>query len=178
VVSHGREADVNVVTRSGRDTSSAGPVRSGAIGTPTVATQSTVEGDTVDDLSRGEHVNADVATDIDVDPNVSSAERESLVKEQTDDSTLRACWKLWERGKGNFEVVNGVLEKRQTPGTRHQTNCVATRTQRSRSRDGTWFMWRTHGLAEYGESHSLEFLVANVQSGRDTVGIEVRRLPT
>jgi len=112
VVGHGREADVNVVTRSGRDTSSAGPVRSGAIGTPTVATQSTVEGDTVDDLSRGEHVNADVATDIDVDPNVSSAERESLIKEQTDDSTLRACWKLWERGKGNFEVENGVLMRR------------------------------------------------------------------
>ena len=35
--------------------------------------------------------------------------RAELIKEQRDDETLRGCWKLAERGRGNFLIDDGVL---------------------------------------------------------------------
>ena len=36
-----------------------------------------------------------------------------LIKEQRDDETLRGCWKLAERGRGNFLIDDGVLYRRE-----------------------------------------------------------------
>ena len=36
-----------------------------------------------------------------------------LIKEQRDDETLRGCWKLAERGRGNFLIDEGVLYRRE-----------------------------------------------------------------
>ena len=32
-----------------------------------------------------------------------------LIKEQRDDETLRGCWKLAERGRGNFLIDDGMM---------------------------------------------------------------------
>jgi len=36
-----------------------------------------------------------------------------LIKEQRNDETFRGCWKLAERGRGNFLIDDGVLYRRE-----------------------------------------------------------------
>ena len=107
---------VNVVTRSGRDTDSSTVRRpTNTVNRPTVCTPSAAAENVMnepDTVHARDSVNADLASDIPVDSQLSSATRELLIKEQRDDPSLSVCWKLHEKGKGNFDVVNGLLVRR------------------------------------------------------------------
>ena len=110
---------VNVVTRSGRDTvSAAANVAAAARPRPIVcqlnrAPDTTVNNDGPDSLNADcDTVNADIVSDIPVDAVLSASTRGALIDEQNSDPSLSVCWKLYNQGKGTFDVVNGVLMRK------------------------------------------------------------------
>jgi hypothetical protein len=117
---NGDGVEVNVVTRSGRDTDTSTRVKT-TDNNPEVSIDQTATSPAVVASDAGhptiengsddqDCVNADNPADSkNIDSDTSDATRTSLIAEQKEDPTLCASWKLWERGKGNFEVVNGVL---------------------------------------------------------------------
>ena len=53
------------------------------------------------------------AADMTSEAKVTGVERDLLIKQQHEDKSLHACWKMWETGNGSFEAENGVLMRRE-----------------------------------------------------------------
>jgi len=111
---------VNVVTRSGCDTVSAAANVAAAAARPrpivcqlSRAPDIIVNNDGPDSLNADcDTVNADIVSDIPVDAVLSASTRGALIDEQNTDPSLSVCWKLYNQGKGTFDVVNGVLMRK------------------------------------------------------------------
>jgi len=109
--------DVNVVTRSGRNTN--------ATVTSNTKVQQTDNDNAVNDTDSNNdgtdnHVTddnivcADNACGLTYDVQQSIATRDVLVKEQHEDLSLRGCWNLAKQCKGNFIIVDGLLMHQDT----------------------------------------------------------------
>ena len=85
--------DANVVTRSGLNTQ----------------TDTSAPASLQDDCDTQPEFIADLVGSCSDD----TSAREILCQEQHSDPTLLKCWKLCEKGKGNFEVVSGVLMRKE-----------------------------------------------------------------
>lgn len=97
-----RPSAVNVVTRSGIDTLHADVAVDKDSEPPTTTPNETNE-------QIGSDKVADFVTDLFCSGNEQKTARETLRAEQQSDPTLLKCWKLHEKGKGNFMVIEGVL---------------------------------------------------------------------
>ena len=102
------DCDVNVVTRSGRDTSSC--TNTAGSSSTTANSDQSLQAATDNNGISVDYMPADSPSEVLYDEQQSLSTRNALIKEQQDDETLKKYWHLADQSKGGFRVDdNGLL---------------------------------------------------------------------